>query len=333
MTPPMVDLTIRVHDEIRDVPAVDWAALTARAPASLAGSRAWFEAALETVDHAAEPHLLTVRAGRRVIGLMALVLDLKPRPTLRFAAAPFNDLTDLMVLPGHEAAASVAVVDSLLEISRRGWLIELEDLDPAGILATADRSRDMLRWEPSWAAPTLALDERHDSLVSSRLWRRWDRALQRLTSEHRVDVRLVAGSSLLDGFAEFVRVRDARLRAKGRNLHDPPAELLEAVVRRLAPLGRCAFMELSVDGTVVARDLYLLDGSIAMLWLRALDMGWLRYSCGHLLLRASAKRLAAEGFHTIDFGRGAEPYKFACGARERVLLTARGPSCRTVECG
>lgn len=322
----MADLTVKAHDEISDVPEVAWAALTARSPASVAGSRAWFEAALATVDRAAEPHLLTVRAGRRVVGLMALVLDREPRPTLRFAAAPFNDLTDLMVLPGHEAAASVAVIDSLLEIARRGWLIELEDLDPAGALAAADRSRGVLCWERSWAAPTLPLDERHASLVSPRLWRRWDRALQRLTSEHRVDVRFVTGPSVLDGFKEFVRVRDGRLRAKGRNLHDPPAELLEAAVHRLAPLERCAFIELNVDDAVVARDLYLLGGSIAMLWLRALDMSWLRYSCGHLLLRASAERLATEGFDTIDFGRGAEPYKFACGARERVLLTARAPN-------
>jgi CelD/BcsL family acetyltransferase involved in cellulose biosynthesis len=322
----MADLTVQAHSEIADVPAVEWAALTARSPALVTGSRAWFEAALATVDRTAEPHLLTVRLGERVVGLMTLVLDRHPHPTLRFAAAPFNDLTDLLVLPGYETSASIAAIEALWKLSGQGWSIKLEDLDPAGALAGADRNGGKLHWEPSWVAPTLLLDEEHTSLVPPRLSQRWDRAFRQLTSEHRVDVRFVTGPSMLKGLAEFVRVRDIRLLAKGRNMHDPPPELLEDAVHRLAPVGRCAFMELHVSGVVVARDLYLLGGSVAMLWLRALDMGWLRYSCGHLLLRASAARLVADGFHTIDLGRGSEPYKFAFGARERVLLTARARS-------
>jgi CelD/BcsL family acetyltransferase involved in cellulose biosynthesis len=231
-----------------------------------------------------------------------------------------------MVLPGQEAPAAAAIIDALCEISGQGWSIELEDLDPAGALAAGDREQGLLQWERSWVAPTLLLDEDHAARVSPRLRRRWDRALQRLSSEYCVEVRFVTGPLMLEDFVEFIRVRDIRLRAKGHNLRDPPPELLEATVQRLAPLQRCAFMELHVGDVVVARDLYLLDGSVAMLWLRALDMGWLRYSCGHLLLRASAARLASEGFDTIDFGRGAEQYKFAFGARERVLLTARVPA-------
>jgi CelD/BcsL family acetyltransferase involved in cellulose biosynthesis len=322
----MTDLSVHTHRAISDVPTADWDELIARPPASVTGSRAWVEAALATVDRTVEPHFLAVRAGDRVIALMALVLDRRPQPTLRFAAAPFNDLTDLVVLPGHEGPAGAAVIDTLREISRRGWSIELEDLDPSGVLAAADRELGLLRWEHSWVAPTLPLREEHASLVSPRLWRRWDRALQQLTSTHRVELRFVTGLPMLESFAEFVRVRDIRLRAKSRNLCDPPPELLEAVVRRLALLERCAFMELHVDDVVVARDLYLLGGSVAMLWLRALDMGWPSYSCGHLLLRASAARLASEGFDTLDFGRGAEQYKFAFGAQERVLLTARAPN-------
>jgi CelD/BcsL family acetyltransferase involved in cellulose biosynthesis len=81
-------------------------------------------------------------------------------------------------------------------------------------------------------------------------------------------------------------------------------------------------MEMLVDGGVAACDLYLLDGSVAMLWLRALSMSWLGYSCGHLLLQTSADQLAAEGYEALDLGRGAEPYKFRSGAHARVLLRA-----------
>jgi CelD/BcsL family acetyltransferase involved in cellulose biosynthesis len=319
----MADLIVQAYEQIQDVPAASWKALTARSPASVTGSRAWLEAALATVDRDADPYLLTVCDGDRPVGLMTLVSESGPRPRLRFAAAPFNDLTDLLVCPGYEAAASAAVLHALRGRAREGWTVELMDLDPAGSLAAGDPQRRLLRWEPSWSAPTLRLDGNDLPRPSRRRRRNWDRALAQLTARHRVEIRFVTGSAMLTDLKEFTHVRDIRLRAKKRNLHDPPLALLEAAVRRLAPLERCGFMELHVADLVVARDLYLLDGSVAMLWLRALCMDWLRYSCGHLLLRASSEHLAIRGFHTIDFGRGAEEYKFAFGAQDRVLLTAR----------
>ena len=49
-------------------------------------------------------------------------------------------------------------------------------------------------------------------------------------------------------YGAFAAVRDARLRALRRNLSDPPAAMLAAVLRRLAPAGRCVFMEMTIDG-------------------------------------------------------------------------------------
>lgn len=318
----MGNLTVRTYGRPEDVPGAEWDSLTARSPASLAGSRAWVEAALATVDHLCVPALVAVHAAGRVVGLLTLVVDESDtQPVLRFAASPSNDLADLMTLPGYEFAAGSAVIAALGRFSRLGFAVRLEDLDPAGALANADSGRCLLRWKAGAVAPTIDLRD-VAATPSRRQHRRWDRSLRQLRSTRRVEFRRREGPMVIDALDGFTRQRDTRLRALGRNLCTPPPELLEAAVRRLAGLGRCVFMEMLVDETIVSRDLYLVDGAVAMLWLRALDMGWLRYSCGHLLLRASAERFADEGYETLDLGRGGEPYKFGFGARERVLLTA-----------
>jgi CelD/BcsL family acetyltransferase involved in cellulose biosynthesis len=319
----MIDVAVSTCRRLSDVPAADWDALTARPPASLTGSRRWIEAALATVDRGQVPFLVAVQAAGRVVGLMTLVLEERsPRPVLRFAASPSNDLADLMTLPGHEHAAGFAAIAALRALAASGWSVELDDLDPTGVLAEADPSRRMLDWATSSVAPVIDLLDRNSG-ASPKRHRSWDRSLRQLHAAHRVEFHLRAEAEMVAVLREFIAMRETRLRALGRTLGDPPLPLLEAVVRRLASHRRCVFMEMVIDETVVARDLYLVDGSVAMLWLRALDMRWLCHSCGHLLLCAGIERLAASGYETLDLGRGDEPYKSYFGAERRVLLRAR----------
>jgi CelD/BcsL family acetyltransferase involved in cellulose biosynthesis len=241
-------------------------------------------------------------------------------------AAPHNDLADLLTLPGYEQVAAHAAVDALVTLARaESWNVRLEDLDPDGALIAAGRIGDGRRsfaLEPSLSAPVINL---RDPIAgpSTRRSRRLDRSLKRLRAQGHVEFVLRSGASTVDALEEFQRLRDIRLRCLDRDLALPPAEFLDAAVRGLAPFGRCGFMEMLVDGVAVARDLYLLDGAVAMLWLRALDMNWLAHSCGHLLLRAAVERFAADGYGALDMGRGDEPYKFSFGARDRRLLNAR----------
>lgn len=326
----MKRLLVRVCTRLEEVPACEWDALTARPPASLAGSRAWIEAALTTVDRECALYLVTVLTHDRVVGLLALVLDERPAlPVLRFAACPSNDLADLMTLPGYEVPAGQAAIGALRALADNGWRVELDDLDPAGALASADRTSRLLEWDTASVAPTIDLRDPRAG-AGPRRQRCWNRSLRQLRAMHEVTFRRREGTAMIAALDGFTSMRDTRLRALERDLCDPPAPLLDAAVRRLAGLGRCMFMEMLVDDRVVAQDLYLVDRGVAMLWLRALDMGWLRFSCGHLLLRASAERLAAEGYETLDLGRGAEPYKFGAGAQDRVLLSARVPQRRAV---
>ncbi len=311
----------RVHEDPDNVPAEAWAALVARPPASITGSRAWIDAALATVDRGRSPCLAAFYGGDRLTGLLTLVRDGEPGRggTLRFAASPSNDLADVLALPGHEDIVARAAMTFLTHRAGEGWRIELSDLDPDGLLA---RTQDGgLRWGAVSAAPVVDLRHPSAGLPLPRR-RRLGRALDRLHDGHRVTFRCMSGDGMLDELEAFIAMRETRLRALSRMLDDPPLDFLREAVRRLAPGGRCAFLDLLVDDRVVARDLHLLDRGVAMLWLRALDMHWLRPPCGLLLLEESVRWLRSEGFTTLDFGRGDEPYKFEWGGQPRWLLSA-----------
>lgn len=307
-----------VHTSLDEVSAAEWDLLEARPPASLCGSRAWFEAALETVDRGVTPNLIAVEADGRLVGLLPMVRDEREgTPKLRIAASPHNDLMDVLALPSHGEGVARAVIEALSGFS--GCEVILDDLDPEGALAAVVSDYPPLRCHPGSAAPVIDLRDPTAGLSAKRN-RRLDRSLRQLRESHQVEFRWSRGSTAMDCLPRFMRQRNARLRALSRDFFVPPAEMLEAAVRGLAPFEGCAFSEMLVDDEPVAIDLYLLDGAVAMLWLRALDMDWLGPSCGHLLLRASAAHLAAEGYEALDLGRGAESYKFSFGARPRELL-------------
>jgi CelD/BcsL family acetyltransferase involved in cellulose biosynthesis len=317
-------LAAEAHSRLADVDPQQWDALSARPPASINASRAWVTAAFETVDRDADPCLIAVRDGERLVGLLPLALgEGARRPVLRFAGAPHNDMTDLLVLHGYGAEATAAALATLGSIAADRDL-DLDELDPDGALAAADREGHVLRWSRGEAAPVVDLCSPWETAASPHRRQRWDAELRRLRADHAVELRWLAGSEAVAALPDFVRRREARLEAKGRPLDLPPIPLLEAAVAKLAPAGRCAFVELSVDGAPAASDLYLLDWPIAMAWLRALDARWRRFSCGHLLMRATAEGLRQDGYEALDLGRGDEPYKFLFGAGERRLLRVTG---------
>ncbi len=303
-------------------PAERWSALRARAPASITASRPWLSAAAATTDRCARPHLLTVQDDERLLGLLALtVKQHDDRVRVQFAGCPNNDLSDLLAEPGHEAIVGELIVAELARIVARGWSISLTSVDPDGLLHRTASRTGLLSWTSDGCAPTVDLRGPWREAASRARRAQWDRRMRALTKIGPVELCRLEGDPLRKQLTTFLTLRAARRAVRGHQ-DLPPTAFLTHAVKELAPDGRCILMELRVNGDTVASDLYLIEESVALMWLRGLNPSWERFSCGHLLLRASADAFEREGFDTLDMGRGDEPYKAYFGAQKRVLLHA-----------
>jgi len=311
-------------DEYTDPEEVDrraWSALTARPPASLTGSPSWLEAAFASTHRGMKPLLLTVSTDQGLIGLLPLAVDeSRPMPEARFVGAPYNDLNDILTMPGHEMEAATAILEAIPALVERGLSFILHSVDPEGVLAGVDAQLGIFDWSPERPAPTVALDRDLENVVSGRRRRTWGNRLRHLERSHTIEFRAIEGLSVCDALPGFDRLREIRRLATGRPPERPPISLVNEAVEHLAPEGTSVFMDMRIDGMSVARDLYLVDAPVALMWLRGLDPAWQAFPCGHLLLCWTARRLREQGYEVLDMGRGDEPYKFIFGASGRVLV-------------
>ena len=321
----MPQLRTRICFESESIDPVAWDALTARPPASLCCSRDWAAAAFEAAHPEAEPMLVAVERGERLVGLLSLAVHEREggERVIGFAGAPHNDMTDLLVLPDSSRDVAAVALTALQRLHEEGYSLQLDTLDPDGALAAAGPPVQALEWRVDESAPVVDLNGSWSAAASHRRRKQWERKLRRLTEAHAVEFRVIDGPRMEEELRLFGRLREARRLATGREPDLPPVPFYEAVVRRFCRSGNCAFFEMIVDGVPVARDLYLLDLPVAMMWLRSLDPAWQQSPCGHLLLRETAEMLTAADYETLDLGRGAEVYKFFFAAKERRLVSAR----------
>jgi CelD/BcsL family acetyltransferase involved in cellulose biosynthesis len=326
--------TTRALTSLEDIDRLEaWDALSARAPATLTGSRAWVRAAFEVLHPRAAPHVIVAERDGALVGIVSLAVERSASgPVARIAGDPLNDLADALVAAGQPDAPA-AIARSLEDLTRRGVSIELNELDPAGVLVAAldvKRGRPFA-FEDAGDAPTVALDAASELPAARR--RDLDRLLRRLRERHEVRFEWTRGGGVAAALGDLLRLRAERFSAVGRTSELPPIErepgferFLTRMADELGATSRAAVATLLIDGAAAARDLYLLDGGVAMLFMRGLSPAWQRSSGGHLLLRWCIEELTREGFATLDLGRGDETYKYMFGATPRRLVRVTAPA-------
>jgi CelD/BcsL family acetyltransferase involved in cellulose biosynthesis len=313
--------SVAVHTDPSGIDRSAWAALTARSPASLIGSPSWVEAAFASTHRGMTPLLLAAETDQFLTGLLPLAVDESgPISAACLVGAPYNDLSDILTLPDHEAEAATAILEAVRSLIAQGLTVTLHSVDPDGVLASVDARSAVFEWSPERSAPTVPLDRELEAVVSSRRRRTWGNRLRRLEKGHDVEFRAIEGPPAHTALPGFERLRELRRLATGRPPERPPVMLVDEAVKRLASQGAAVLMDMLIDGVPVAQDLYLVDPPVALMWLRGLDPAWHAFPCGHLLLCWTARHLRSKGYEVLDMGRGDEAYKFIFGASRRVLL-------------
>jgi CelD/BcsL family acetyltransferase involved in cellulose biosynthesis len=314
----------------------DWRELEAAArPSSVFQHPSWLIAWSDVFGKDGTLRVHAAYRRGRLVGLAPLWISNTPRgPVAAFLGGRLNDFSDFLVHP-EEPAAIVAALWLAVISSEPAWqFFELGPIRPDALL----RSSGALpvpagvRLDPGTPqpAPELTLGDSWETYrlgLDTRARRGWERSLERALATNVVMIRPVEDPATIG--AELKRVetlRQANWAMRGRRdelvpvQRDPRfADFLAEVATRLARHSRCLLVELHLDDTLVAADLYLGTGHQVLLYLRMFQPQPAMPNPGMLLALLGLRFLHARGVRVVSFGRGAERYKYRFGARDIYL--------------
>lgn len=98
---------------------------------------------------------------------------------------------------------------------------------------------------------------------------------------------------------------------------------VRGVLPRLMPQGRLQFFWLEIDGKPAAMEYHLSGGGVLYTYQTAMELEAMKFQPGKLLNLATIRRAIEQGYRTLDFLRGDEPYKAYLRAAPRPNLELR----------
>ena len=302
--------------------ADEWAELFARcAQATPFSHPAWALAwARQLAD--GTPLAITLRRDGRLCALAPL--HRRREGTLELAGAPVSDYRDALVDDDAGDDAAALLMAALLRRAACGR-IELADLPPSSLLATAPLP-------PGWrddlsacaACPIVTLPPRGAlaDAASPRLREDLPRFYRRLARRGALAVRFADsdGEAWVD---RLIALHAARWRRRGGAgvLAEPRVQRFHReVARGLGAVRLLAVTALTLDDRTIALIYGLRRGTRFFFYLSGFDPELTELSVGSLAIAAAFERAVAAGARELDFLRGAEPYKYRWGARDRPTL-------------
>jgi CelD/BcsL family acetyltransferase involved in cellulose biosynthesis len=290
-------------------------------------SPGWGLAWIRHLANGAEPWLLTVRDGHRLVGLAPLALDRRRRKAvLRTIGKEPGDYWDVLAVPEHRDAVTAAVA---AEIAGRDdqWDSLFVAGQPGGSIADALAEQDSLvvRGRAAIPCPRIALpadfDEYLRSLPGSH--RSNVRKHLRRLDQGPVHVREVTDVAELDDviarWHELHIKRWAALPARIDPTHLEPsfrAFMLDAM-RALVPLGLACVSEFVVGGEVVGVYVNLVDEQAFYWYLGGFEPSRAKLGVGKMSVAHGIRWSIETGRRFFDFTRGEESFKYYFGAVDR----------------
>lgn len=277
---------------------------------------------------------LALRRGTRLVALAPLAVGERDEDgrTVRLVGTGNSDHLDLLAEDGCADAGALAVLHYLDACRERWDICDLRPLPEGSPLlsaapprgwsrdARADDVHPVLRLG---GAPAADRDAPASMWAKARYYRRRATRVGSLEVERATEHTV---NALLDA---LFALHGARWRAR-----DGEGVLADASVRafhrdaaaRLAARGALRLYAMRLDGRPIAALYALADRRRAYYYIGGFDPAWSRLSPGTMLVAHAVEEARSAGAREFDFLRGAEPYKYRWGARDRALwrLTLRG---------
>ncbi len=294
-------------------------------------SRGWAEAWLREWAPNARPWVLAVHDANRIVGLAPLAMrgERAVRLLQPLGKEP-GDYWDVLAEPGAHAEVG-AQVGAFLARNRRAWDAFVVSCFPAGSPTPAALALGGLRIHAreDIPCPTIELPSSFDEYLSS------------LPRSHRSNLRrhmkrLDAGDVELREITEpdelpeaIERMQNLRLRQWAQAGKEITAQqqgprfraFMTDAVRRLVPTGQAVVWEFRRGATQLGVYVNFVDRASFYWYLGGFDPAHARLGLGKIAVGLGIRTSIAAGRRYFDFTRGAEPYKYWYGARDRSVAS------------
>jgi CelD/BcsL family acetyltransferase involved in cellulose biosynthesis len=319
--------------------APQWTRLEVRASTHVFQMHGWARAWLDTLGACVQPFCVAVWEGDEVVGLAPLGRFKGQRSwCLRFLGAPLNDRNDFLLDPKCAIPARRALVRAIADRHECWGQFEIFQVDSLATdidfdcrsMALNTVTHAMLEPEPTvqLSLPE-SWQEYTQSLPKARL-KRFDYITRRMLRQTRVRFEFAtAALTSIDLVSHFERLR-LECWTKRQRIDQLPREIstdgfsqfLREAIGHLGAKGHIAWATLSAEGDILAAALCLLAGCRILIYMRAWDYRFARFSPGTALDWMLIQDAIGRGFRVFDIGRGNESYKASYGATVSPLSNA-----------
>jgi len=289
----------------------EWKELVAASPtATPFQSFEWQSTCVRHFNRRSRFHLIAVREGDDLVGLMPLIQSQRAWKTLKAIGTGASDYLHPIARAGYESAVSEAIEQSISD-AKGADLVDLHQIREDKAFG-----KNANAYMPIEQARCLVLDlpndyEKYLGTLSKSL--RYDvRRLDKdLFKTGRASVDQVDESQIEEGMARLFETHRKRWRKRGL----PGAFIGRAEAfhkdwaHRAIKEGFLWLSLLKVDGETIGAIYAMTLGTTCYYYQAGFDPAKGSISPGTLLVAATIRRAIAEGKQTFDFLRGDEPYK------------------------
>jgi CelD/BcsL family acetyltransferase involved in cellulose biosynthesis len=328
-------LDIELITGARALHVPEWRDILASDPsATIFSTPEWHQLWWEEFSEGKKGFSLVMRRGADVVGIVPLyVKNEDGKRVIRFNGG--IDLTDYLG-PISSPADRFEVADSLVE-----WLRdnrdEWDEFDahnmpvPFGfadfLVERSDCAGFHFTLDQEETAAVLALPEDFDSYLAGlgskerhELKRKQRRFLREVPG---AEFRTATAETLEDDLATFIALHRDAEGLKGHFMRPEIATFFVGMARAFMPLGWLRIDFLEVEGRALATTFAFDLDNTFYLYNSAFDPDAKRLSPGLILVAHLIDEAIEKGFHTFDFLRGPERYKYQLGSQAVPLNNAR----------
>jgi CelD/BcsL family acetyltransferase involved in cellulose biosynthesis len=287
---------------------------------------------------------MIVHDGGELIGFAPWFVGQRADRRYRLVGARTFFRLEPLAVAGREHEVATSLAETLAAAQPRPARVSFEGIDatsrwPDLLAAAWPGGATVLRdGAATQSAPTMALDDSgfEDWLAGrSRNFRRRHRTRCRDAEAAGAAIRIAqTPAALAAGLDSLARLHYARWTPRGGSgALDPATErMIRAAGEELLADDRIRLYELAIGDRAIAAYLCTSVGGEVTSYLVGLDTAWERLSPGLLTIVAAVQDAFIRGERRIDFGPGAEPYKWRLADRDEQLawitLLPAGPGRR-----